>query len=189
VSVDDGCGEVDELAVGDARSVSQHRERFVVLDSVALHEDALGTLDQCAPAERAPKLVILRESPQDDVDRALPVVDVFVADVGEDAAFGCLADEAGVASVEQDDDRTGGFANDPVDEIECVGPVGAKPDKRDVGAFSRGDHADVFDLDLAGDDLVAQLHDDLRDEGETILALVGDEHSQMVVVAQTRRLH
>jgi hypothetical protein len=40
--------------------------------------------------------------------------------------------------------------------------------------------ADVFHVDLAGDDLVAQGRDDRRDQREPVLALVGDQDSQML---------
>ena len=69
-----------------------------------------------APCE----IVKLRKAAQDDVDRALPVLDVVVADVCEDAALRRLSDEAGVRGVQQDDDRAGGFADDLVDQIQRV---------------------------------------------------------------------
>jgi hypothetical protein len=48
----------------------------------------------------------------------------------------------------------------------------------------RGGHrADVFDLDLACDDLVAERRDDRGDEREPIVTLVGDQHTQMLGVA------
>jgi len=55
--------------------------------AVTLHEDALCSLDQCAAPERALKVLVLGEAPQNDFDRALPVLDVGVADVGEDASL------------------------------------------------------------------------------------------------------
>jgi hypothetical protein len=50
----------------------------------------------------------------------LPVLDVGVADVGEDTSLGRLADELRVAGVQQDDHRAGGCADDLVDQLECV---------------------------------------------------------------------
>ncbi|HMC93599.1 MAG TPA: hypothetical protein VKO16_02390, partial [Polyangia bacterium] len=47
------------------------------------HQDALGALDQRAAPERALQVVKLSEAAQDDVDRALPVIDVGIVDVGK----------------------------------------------------------------------------------------------------------
>jgi hypothetical protein len=82
--------------------------------------------------------------------------------------------------VEEDDDRAGGFLHDLVDQAERV--VGAFPesDARGVGSPSGGDGADVFDVDLARDHLVAEGRDDRRDQGEPVLALVGDQDSRML---------
>jgi hypothetical protein len=54
------------------------------------------------------------------MSRALPVVDIGVGEVGEHAAFGGLFDERGVSGVDHDDDRAGGFSDDPVDQFERV---------------------------------------------------------------------
>ena len=79
VAVDDGGGEVEELAVGVARMVAQHLEGGRLVDGVAFHQDALGALGEGAAPERAFEVVVLGEAAQDDVDRALPVLDVGVA--------------------------------------------------------------------------------------------------------------
>jgi len=47
----------------------------------------------------------------------LPVVDVGVGDVGDDAAFGAFFDEFGFSVVDQDDYGAGGFSDDPVDQV------------------------------------------------------------------------
>src|SRR3954468_12707307 len=58
VAVDDGGGDVAQLAVGVARLVAQHVERGGVVDGVAFHEDALGPLGDGAAPERAFKFVV-----------------------------------------------------------------------------------------------------------------------------------
>jgi hypothetical protein len=45
------------------------------------------------------------EASQQDLDQALPVLDVGVADVGEDAPLGCLLTNSGSRAMDQDDDR------------------------------------------------------------------------------------
>ena len=75
VAVDDGGGEIDQLAVVGARGSAASRMRLLA-DRVTLHQDSLGPLDQRTPAERSLQLVVLGEAAQHDVDRALPVLDV-----------------------------------------------------------------------------------------------------------------
>jgi hypothetical protein len=78
VAVDDRGGEVDEFAVVDARPLAQHLKRGVLVDGVAFHEDALRAFDLGSAAERAFEVLILREAAQDNIDRALPVLDIIV---------------------------------------------------------------------------------------------------------------
>ena len=112
----------------------------------------------------------------------MPVVDVGVGEVGEDAAFGGLFDEFGVSGVDQDDYGAGGFSDDLVDQFERVLRALAEPDERDVGSLSGGYGGDVFDLDLAGDHLVSERDHGGGDEREAVLALVGDQDAQVLGV-------
>ena len=57
---------------------------------------------------------------------------------------------------------------------------GAESDERDVRSLPGGDGADVLNLDLAGDDLVAERGHDWNDELETIPALIGDQNAQVI---------
>jgi hypothetical protein len=82
--------------------------------------------------------------------------------------------------VQQDDHGARGFADDLVDQVKRVLRAFSEADKRDVGSFARGDSADVSNLDLPCDHLVAEGDDDGSDERKTILALVCDEYSQML---------
>ena len=58
----------------------------------------------------------------------------------------------------------------------------AEADERHVGPLPGGHRTDVFDVDLARDHLVPQRGDDRRDESQAILALVRDQHAQMLGV-------
>jgi hypothetical protein len=78
VAVHDGRGEVDQLAVVGARALAEHLERLVIVDGMAFHQYSFGPLDQRPSAEGTLEVVILGESPQDDVDGALPVLDVVI---------------------------------------------------------------------------------------------------------------
>jgi hypothetical protein len=163
--------------------LAQHREGGGLVDAVTLHQDALGALGQRPAPERRFEVVVLGEAAKDDVDRALPVLGVGVADVGEDAALRRLPDELGIARVQKHDHRAGRLAHDLVDQLQRV--LGALPetDERDVGPLACGDGTDVGDLDLARDHLVPEGHDDRSDEGEAVLALVRDQDAQMLGVA------
>jgi hypothetical protein len=55
-----------------------------------------------------------------------------------------------------------------------------EPDKRDIGSLAGGHGSDVRDVDLARDHLVPQVREERRDQSQAILALVGDQHAQML---------
>ena len=153
-----------------------------LIDGVAFHQNAFGALNQSAASECTFEVVVFGEASQHDVDRALPVLDVGVRDVGKDAALGCLPDELRVSSVDQDDYRAGGCSDDLIDQLERVLRALAEPDERDVGSLSCRHGGHVFDLDLAGDHLVSELDHGRRDEREAVLAFVGDQDAQMLGV-------
>jgi len=74
VPVEHRLGDVDELLTAVARMIAQHREGLPLVDLVALHEDPLGALGLCAPAEGALQIVVFREAAERDVERALQLV-------------------------------------------------------------------------------------------------------------------
>ena len=85
--------------------------------------------------------------------------------------------------MQQHDHGAGGFAHDLVDQVERVFRALSESDERDVGSFPAGHGSDVFDFDLAGDDLVAERDDNRRYRREAVLALVGDQDAQMLGLA------
>src|SRR4051794_13103141 len=87
MAVHDRGRDIAELGVGPARLVAQHLEGLSVIYRMTLHQDALCPLGDRSTAERALEVVVLRESAEHDVDRALPVLDVGVCDVREDSAL------------------------------------------------------------------------------------------------------
>ena len=142
---------------------------------MAFHQDALGALSQRAAPERSLEVVKFGEAAQHDVNRALPILDVVVADVSEHASLGGFLDELGVGGVQQDDYGAGGLAHDLLDQFKRVLRTLSEADQRDVRPFPRGHRADVVDVDLAGDHLVAQGDHDRCDEREAVFALVSDQ--------------
>jgi hypothetical protein len=94
VTVDDCRRDIDQLAVGVPCMFAQQREGAPLIDRVAPHENPFRTFGECAAPERALEVVVLRKTPQHDVDRALPILRLGVGDVGEDAALGRLFDES-----------------------------------------------------------------------------------------------
>ena len=100
VAVDHRCGEVDEPSIFRARLLAQHLEGAGLVDRVTFHQDALCPLDQRTPSKRTLELVILGKAAQHDVYRALPIIDVGVADVREDASLRGRLDEGWIAGVQ-----------------------------------------------------------------------------------------
>jgi hypothetical protein len=82
--------------------------------------------------------------------------------------------------VDQRDHGARRLADDPVDQAQRVVGALAEPDECNVGMLLRRHRADVLDADLARDHLVAEPDDDRSYQGEPVLALVGDQHPQMV---------
>jgi hypothetical protein len=112
------------------------------------------------------------------------VLRVGIRDVGEDASLGGLLDEPGIGGVEEDDHRAGGLVHDLLDQTQRMAGALAQADERDVRSLPRRHRPDVFDVDLARDHLVPKSGDDRCDESQPILALVGDQHAQMLCVAR-----
>jgi len=85
---------------------------------VAGHEDALRLFYDRASPKRSLQVLILAESLQCDVDRALQLISGSVDDVGEYPAFGSFVNVRRVACVKNCDHGAGGFANDLRDQLE-----------------------------------------------------------------------
>src|SRR5437763_11376155 len=101
-----GLGHVHQLALGAPSVISEHVEGGLLVDPVALHQDALRPLRNRPAAERAFEIVVLREATEDDVDGALQLLRIAAGDdVGEDASLGRLLDEPAILDVQDSDDR------------------------------------------------------------------------------------
>jgi hypothetical protein len=72
---------------------AEHLGGFRLVDPMKLHQDALRPLGDGSAAECALEVVVLGEPAEHDVDRALPVVDVGVGEVGADSALRRLLDD------------------------------------------------------------------------------------------------
>jgi hypothetical protein len=70
--------------------------------------------------------------------------------------------------------------DDLLDQLQCVVRALAEADERNVRLLARRHRPDLADLDLGGDHLVPHCGDELRDLGEPILTLAGDEHARLV---------
>src|SRR5437660_1064408 len=70
VALEDELGRGGESQVLVARLAAQHLEGGVLVEAVALHQDALGPLDQRALLERGLDVRVVGEAPRGDVDRA-----------------------------------------------------------------------------------------------------------------------
>jgi hypothetical protein len=116
----------------------------------------------------------------------LPLGRAGVSDVGEYAAHRRLLDELRVRLVDQDDHRTGRLLHDLLDQAERVIGALAEAHQRDVGARPSRDRADVVNVDLPGDHLVAEASDDRRDKRKPVPALVRDQNAQMLCIPITQ---
>ena len=70
--------------------------------------------------------------------------------------------------------------DDLADQLERVLGGEAEPDERDVGMLSRGHGADLLDVDLARDHLVAEPGDDLGEQLEPVASLVRDQDAEVL---------
>jgi hypothetical protein len=66
--------------------------------------------------------------------------------------------------------------DDLADHLERVVGAFAEGDEGDVGMFAPGGGADLFDLDAAGDDDVADPGQQLGQEGEPVRSLIRDQN-------------
>ena len=92
--------------------------------------------------------------------------------------------------MKQHDHWTGGLTHDLVDQSECMLRALPESDEGDIGSLPGGDGPDVLYIDLASDHLVTERTHYRSDQRQPILALVGDQHSEMLaVVTFSHRFH
>src|SRR3954447_8542158 len=154
---------------------------------MTLHQDALGSLGDRAAPKRALEVVVLGEPAEHDVDRALPIVDLRVGDVGEDSALRRLLDEGAIGRVDQEDHRARSLVHDLIDQGEGMLRALSETNQCDIGTLLGGYGSDVPDVDLARDYLMPERSDHRRDERQPILALVGYQHAEMLGLAVAHR--
>jgi hypothetical protein len=187
MAVDDRLRDVDELVAVVLRVVAQHLERPVGIDGVSGHQDPFRLLDRRPPPERALQAVVLGETLQRDVDRALQLLGAAVDNVGEDAALGGLVHVRRVLRREQRDHRTRRLADDLRDQLERVLGVQAETNKRDVRPLPGGHRADLLDVDLSRDHLVTEPGNDLGEQLKPLPLLIRDQDTQMADLVLSHR--
>ena len=69
--------------------------------------------------------------------------------------------------------------NDLGDQLERVLGAESEPDERNIGMLPCGDSADLCDLYLPRDHLMAEAGDDLGEQLEPVPALVGDQDAML----------
>ena len=175
MAVDDGLGDVEELAPGPLRLRPHQLERPALVDRLPGHHDPLGPLDHRAPGKRPLEIGVLGIAAQGDVDRALHLLCPTIDDVRKDAALRGLVDPGRIVRLEQRDHRTRRLADDLGDHLERVLAADAQSDECQVRMLALGRRRHVCDLELTGDHLMAELGDDLSDPLEPILALVRNQ--------------
>jgi hypothetical protein len=83
------------------------------------------------------------------------------------------------------EERRTGCATAPSTKRSACWEALAETNEGDVRPLARRHRSDVLHLDLARDHLVPQSGDDRRDERQAILALVRDQHAQMLGLTVT----
>lgn len=153
----DGFSNVEEFAPRLAGMAPEHLERLVIADPVALHQDALSTLGDCSTLERPLEPVVLGETPEHDVDRALHLTELFASDVGEDASLRGFLDELAILHVEDGDHRAGSLVYQKVDRRKSGGRPVSHDHQRHVWSLELGEASHLGQRRLPGDDLMAQV--------------------------------
>ena len=139
VAFEDGSGDVDDLPVGPTSVVAQEMEGLLFVERSAFHQDPLCPLRDGAPPEGALERVVLGETLERDVHRALRLFEIAgMGDGGEDPEPGRLVDERAILHVEDGDDRARSLAHDRADELERFIRVVADDDEGDIGRFGGG---------------------------------------------------
>src|SRR4051794_32648697 len=192
MALGDRRGYVDHRAVAAAGVVAKPVERLALGHVVALHEDALGPLDERTPLERGlealdllDQLALLLVAAHGHLDRRLDRVGPALARVGGDAAGGCRADEVRVLLLEDRDHRAAGELGDLLDELERVPVVLVDDDHRHVRVIPRDHLGRLLHADRHLGDLVAEVPHHRSGDAQRALVLVGEQHlegAQMAVV-------
>src|SRR5579872_4838702 len=180
MTLDDRCGDIGEFASTVLRVLTQHLEGPVTSESVPRHQDTFRLLDHRPTPEGSLQAVVLRETLQRYIDRALQLFRARVHDVGEHTTLGGLTDIRGIPDGEQRDHRTGRFMDDLPDQVKRVLGGEAKPNKRDIRMLLRGDRRDLPHLNLTCDHLMAEPADDLRQKLKPVTPLVRDQNTEML---------
>jgi hypothetical protein len=168
VAVDDGGGDVDELAVGRAGVLAQHFEGACFVDGMAFHEDALGTLGE-GTSPKAPSRswysAKRRSTMSIELCQSSTSVSLMWANTPRlDASL--MKEGSGVCSKT----ITGQAASRTVLSISpsAWSELSPSPTSATSGR-SRGHGSDLCDVDLTHNYLVSQGRDDRRDQSQRSL--------------------
>ncbi len=157
------------------RMVAQHLEGSICIDCMAGHQDPLRLLDRGPPPKRSLQAVVLGETLQCDVDRALELGRGVLDDVRKHAPLGGLVHVGGILGRQQCDHRAGRLADDLGDQVEGMLGVQTQSHQCDVGPLSGCHGADFLDVDLTCDHLVPEPGHDLGEQFEPLALLVRDQ--------------
>ena len=79
--------------------------------------------------------------------------------------------------VENRDHRALRLPDDALDQLQSMRRAGAETHEGDIGAFARGQPADVDDLRGVCDDGMTESGDELREQDNALLPLVRDQYA------------
>ena len=177
VAREDRLGDVGDLPIGPSGLVAKQVEGLLLVERLTLHQDPLGPLGDGSSSERSLERVVLGETLQRDIDRALHLLQIScVGDVGEDPETSRPVDERSILYVEDRDDRAGRLTDDRADELEGLVGLLSDDDEGDVGQRRDGHSADGSEVCSLADDLVTERGDRHRDLSQAFRHTVDDEN-------------
>jgi hypothetical protein len=189
VAFEHGLGDVEHPPAGGARMVAQQLERLPLADAVALHQDALGTLDHRAPIERGLELgdllvepLLLAMAPHRDVDRPLNVLRLPRIHVAGDPHVGRVRDGRRVLGLAHGHEhRPGRERHGLGDQRQPVLVVPVEDDERQVGILACDQLRRLGDGHRERRHLVPELIENVTERSQVLLAFVGEKDPKVTL--------
>ena len=169
-----GLGDGHEACSRAARLAAQKLERLALVNAVALHDHALGALDDGTSTKGLFEALVVVIAAKHDLELALQLACLGPGELAEDAELGGLGDERRIVPLEHQDHRTDPLVGDLGDELERVPRVFARGDDSDIRLVLRDRRAGARQIDEPRHHVVTGLGHDSGNGIQTPLVLVRD---------------
>lgn len=147
----------------------------MLVDAVPLHQDPLGALEERPAFKRPAEPLDLGEPAERDVDRTAKLGRVRTGELTEHAQTRRLGDEGGIRPFDPDDHGTRRLIDEFGNEIHGMFAMLTEGHDRDVRRELLDRVGDVSCVREPAGHAVPAFSDDVREPGQALLALVGDE--------------